>query len=81
MQKRYFLIATFLIACFFHAVAQKSDINRRNSWLAQPAKHTLRHIFDSSSAICLLDEREADYRNEDKQVLDPGFNQLSRGQA
>lgn len=68
MKKIIFLY--FTISAFYSVAAQGFDFTPRDkySWEEKPKMHTINKSFDSASAVCIYDERQAEYKKENKDL-------------
>jgi hypothetical protein len=63
------LILPALLFCMNQlAHAQEFDFRIADNWSATPGLHTLNKSFDSASAICVLDDRQTEYRIEGQEI-------------
>jgi hypothetical protein len=62
------LLASALIVSASAFSQQKFDYSVKYSWKEVPEKHTIKKQFDSSSAICILDERKIEYKVEKEDI-------------
>ncbi len=64
------IIFCLFFSTFIKLSAQNFDysINDRYNWDEKPTMHLLNKAFDSSSAICVYDERQATYKSEGKDL-------------
>jgi hypothetical protein len=66
MYKKYFIVIAMFTS--FFATAQTFDYSLSNRWSDKPIVHTVKSVFDSSSAVGLIDDRKIEYKIEGKEM-------------
>ncbi len=67
MYKKYFTTIALLYSIV--TVAQKFDYSLPERWVAKPIVHSVKPIFDSSSAVGIIDDRKVEYVQEGKDMF------------